>query len=118
MTKRIIQALEHPETTMLGHMSGRLLLRRDAYQIDSQKIIDCAIANEKIIELNANPYRLDMDWRLWIHAQEKGLICSINPDAHSTKQLEYVHEGILMARKGYLSKDQIFNTFDRSFINP
>jgi DNA polymerase (family 10) len=66
--------------------------------------------------LNANPYRLDMDWRLWIHAQEKGLICSINPDAHSTKQLEYVHEGILMARKGYLSKDQIFNTFDRSKI--
>jgi DNA polymerase (family 10) len=111
MTQRMIKALEHPLSTMLGHMSGRLLLRREAYDIDSEKIIDCAIANGKIIELNANPYRLDMDWRLWIKAQEKGLICSINPDAHSTEQLHYVAEGVRMARKGYLSPSQVLNTF-------
>lgn len=111
MTKRIIAALEHPLSTMLGHMSGRLLLRRDAYEIDSEKIIDCAIANNKIIEINANPNRLDMDWKLWIKAQEKGLKTSINPDAHSIEQLEYVAEGVRIARKGYLSPNQVLNAW-------
>ena len=111
MTKRIIKALEHPLATMLGHMTGRLLLRREPYAVNAEKIIDCAVANGKIIEINANPYRLDMDWRLWHKAKEKGLLTSINPDAHSTEHLAFVEAGINVARKGWLEKDDVFNTW-------
>jgi len=79
MTARIITALEHPSVTMFGHLSTRLLLRREPSQMDTAKIIDAAIANGKILELNANPMRLDMDWRHWRRAAEKGLLCCINP---------------------------------------
>lgn len=109
-TKRIIRAIEEPNTTMLGHLTGRLLLRREGYRINEHKIIDAAIANGKIIELNASPLRLDMDWRLWKHAAAKGLLCSINPDAHNTKNLDYIQAGVLTARKGGLTEDNIFNT--------
>ena len=76
-----IRAIEHPATTILGHPTGRLLLRREPYKIDLQKVIDAAIANRVIIEINANPRRLDLDWRLWRRAAERGLMCAINPDA-------------------------------------
>ena len=75
MTKRIIRAIENPHTTMLGHLTGRILLRRESYKVDATKVIDAAIANRVIIELNASPWRLDMDWRHWRKSAEKGLMC-------------------------------------------
>lgn len=111
MTTRIIKAIENPYTTIVGHVSGRLLLRRDPYAINLTKVIDACIANHKIMEINAQPTRLDMDWRYWHKAIEKGLKCSINPDAHSTGELQYVSAGINIARKGWLSKENVINTF-------
>lgn len=110
MTARIVRALEHPRVTMLGHLTGRLLLRRDPYRVDVGKVIDAAIANRVIIEINAAPKRLDMDWRHWRKAAERGLLCSINPDAHETDELGYVRAGINAARKGWLTKQHVFNT--------
>jgi len=112
MTKRIIRAIENPHATMLGHLTGRLLLRRESYKVDVTKVIDAAIANHVIIELNASPWRLDMDWRHWRKAADKGLMCSINPDAHETEGLEHVAAGINSARKGWLTKESILNTRD------
>ncbi|MDR0901761.1 MAG: DNA polymerase/3'-5' exonuclease PolX [Opitutaceae bacterium] len=110
MTARIIRAVENPLVTMLGHLTGRLLLRREGYRVDTAKIIDAAIANRVVIELNANPWRLDMDWRHWRRAAERGLLCSINPDAHETAGLEYVAAGVSAARKGWLEKEHVINT--------
>ena len=110
MTSRIIRAIENQHTTMLGHVTGRLLLKREGYQVDFAKIIDAAIANDVIIELNASPWRLDMDWRHWRKAAERGLLCSINPDAHETSGLEHVRAGINSARKGWLTRENVFNT--------
>ncbi|MCB1103332.1 MAG: DNA polymerase/3'-5' exonuclease PolX [Cephaloticoccus sp.] len=112
MTKRLIRAIEHPHVTMLGHLTGRLLLRREAYQVNASKVIDAAIANKVIIELNASPWRLDMDWRLWSKAAAKGLMCAINPDAHETDGLRHVAAGINSARKGWLTKESILNCRD------
>ena len=116
MTARVIRAIEHPATTMLGHPTGRILLRREPYKIDLQKVIDAAIANRVIIEINANPRRLDMDWRLWRRAAERGLMCSINPDAHNTEGLAYFRAGVNIARKGWLKKEQILNCRDRAGV--
>jgi len=110
MTARLIKAIEHPQTTMLGHVTGRLLLRRDAYRLNFTKVIDAAVANRVIVELNASPWRLDLDWRHWRKAAEKGLICSINPDAHETATLTHVRAGVLAARKGWLTQEHVFNT--------
>jgi DNA polymerase (family 10) len=112
MTARVIRAIEHPATTMLGHPTGRILLRREPYKIDLHKVIDAAIANRVIIEINANPRRLDLDWRLWRRAAERGLMCSINPDAHSTEGLGYFDAGVNIARKGWLPAEQILNCRD------
>ncbi len=112
MTARVIRAIEHPLTVMLGHPTGRILLRREPYQIDLRKVIDAAIANRVIIEINANPRRLDMDWRLWQRAAEKGLMCAINPDAHSTDGLAYFEAGVNIARKGGIPAEQILNCRD------
>ncbi len=111
MTKRIIRALEHPCTMMLGHTTGRLLLRREAYRVDVAKVIDAALANGVIIELNASPWRLDLDWRHWRKAADRGLLCSINPDAHETATLGHVRAGVNAARKGWLRREQILNTW-------
>jgi DNA polymerase (family 10) len=110
MTKRIVRAVEHPCTTMLGHLTGRLLLRREGYKVDAVKAIDAAIANGVIIELNASPWRLDMDWRLWRKAADRGLLCAVNPDAHETEQLDHVRAGINAARKGGLTREMVLNT--------
>lgn len=110
MTARIIRAIENPHATMLGHLTGRILLRREGYQVNTAKIIDAALANHVIIELNANPSRLDMDWRYWRRAAERGLLCSINPDAHETGGLSFVEAGVNTARKGWLRKENVFNT--------
>lgn len=110
MTARIIRAVEHPAVTMLGHLTGRLLLRREEYRVNAGKVIDAAIAHRVVIELNASPWRLDMDWRLWRKAAEKGLLCAINPDAHETEGLAHVAAGINSARKGWLTAAQVLNT--------
>jgi DNA polymerase (family 10) len=108
-TSRLIKAIEHPCTTMVGHPTGRLLLQREPYAINLPKIIDACIANKKLIELNAHPRRLDMDWRFWHKAAERGLKCCINPDAHAVGDLEYVRAGVNAARKGWLRKEDVFN---------
>ena len=110
MTKRIIRAIEQPHVTMLGHLTGRLLLEREGYDVDVDKVIDAAIANQVAIELNANPWRLDMDWRHWKKAAQKGLLTSINPDAHRTMQLEFYKLGVGIARKGWLTKPHVLTT--------
>jgi DNA polymerase (family 10) len=110
MTARIIKAIEHPKVTMIGHVSGRLLLRREASKINMGKILDAAVSNGKILELNANPMRLDMDWRHWRRAAENGLLCCINPDAHALHHFDFQHAGVLAARKGWLTAKDVFNT--------
>jgi DNA polymerase (family 10) len=110
MTKRIIRAMENPHVTMLGHLTGRLLLSRDPYQVNIPAILDAAAATGTIIELNANPRRLDMDWRWWPLAKEKGVKCAINPDAHSTSGLQDLIFGVGIARKGWLTKSDVINT--------
>jgi DNA polymerase (family 10) len=116
MTARIIRAIEHPAATMLGHLTGRLLLRREAYQVNIGKVIDAAIANRVVIELNASPWRLDLDWRHWRAAAERGLMCAINPDAHETDGLAHVRAGVNAARKGWLTKENILNTRPRAEV--
>jgi len=111
VTRRMIRAIEHPFTTMVGHLTGRILLRREGYSIDVPRIIDAAAANGVIIELNANPGRLDMDWRHWRRAAEKGVLCSINPDAHEASQLSLVEAGLRIARKGWLTAGMVLNTW-------
>lgn len=109
MTKRIIRAIENPHVTMLGHLTGRLLLQRPSYQVNVAAVIDAAAETGTIIELNASAWRLDMDWRWWKLAKEKGVKCSINPDAHSTRGLQDVIFGIKAARKGWLTRKDILN---------
>lgn len=110
MTKRLIRAMEHPSTTMLGHLTGRLLLRREGYAVDTRRIVDAAVANRVVIELNANPHRLDMDWRHWKRARDAGVLCVINPDAHWTDGLKDVRYGVEIARKGWLGSEDVVNT--------
>ncbi len=110
MTARIIRAIEHPCTTMLGHLTGRLLLRREGYAVNVPRVIDAALANRVVIELNANPQRLDMDWRHWRASAGRGLLCAINPDAHDVAGLDYCRAGINSARKGGLTAEQVLNT--------
>jgi DNA polymerase (family 10) len=110
MTKRLIKAIEHPSSTIIGHLTGRLLLKRKGYALNVPKVIDACIANKKIVELNGNPQRLDMDWRYWHAAVDKGLLCCINPDAHDTDQLRFVEAGIQIARKGWLKKKHVINS--------
>ncbi|MBB6240405.1 DNA polymerase (family 10) [Pedobacter sp. AK013] len=110
-TARLLKAIENPYTTILGHPTGRLLLSRAGYPIDYKKIIDACAANKVVIEINANPLRLDLDWRWHRYALEKGVLLSINPDAHRTEGFHDMHYGILVARKGGLSADKCLNAF-------
>lgn len=117
MTKRMIKAVENPHTDLLGHPTGRLLLSRDSYELDTKKIIDACVANNVAIEINANPYRLDLDWRLVYYAREKGCLLSINPDAHSVDEINYLKYGIKIARKAGVQKREVINCFDKkSFV--
>jgi DNA polymerase (family 10) len=110
MTARICRAMENEHVTMLGHLTGRLLLKREPYAVDHAKIIDCAAATRTVIELNCSPMRMDMDWRWWKRARDKGVLCSINPDAHARAQLHYLGQGVRIARKGWLRKEDVLNT--------
>ncbi len=111
MTRRIIKAIENPYTDLLGHPSGRLLLMRDPYKFDQKKVIDACASNNVAIEINANPQRLDLDWRWIYYAREKGCLFSINPDAHSIDQIDFIKYGILTGRKGGLREDEVINCF-------
>ncbi len=110
MTRRICRAMENEHVTMLGHVTGRLLLKREPYAVNHAMIIDCAAETRTIIELNCSPQRLDMDWRWWKRARDKGVLCSINPDAHSTMGLHHLGLGVRLARKGWLRKQDVLNT--------
>ncbi|MBP1750847.1 MAG: hypothetical protein H6Q52_3386 [Deltaproteobacteria bacterium] len=107
---RIIAAIGNPYMTMLGHPTGRLLLSREGYDVDMRTIIDEAARHNKMIELNASPYRLDIDWRHLPYARSKGVRISINPDAHNTAGLAEVFYGVCIARKGWQEKKDILNT--------
>jgi DNA polymerase (family X) len=109
MTKRVIRAMENPHVTMLAHPTGRLLLRRDPYAIDIPAIIEAAAETGTWIEINAAPKRLDLDWRWWPLAKEKGVKCVINPDAHGVERLQELWFGVGVARKGWLTKDDVVN---------
>ncbi len=110
MTARICKALSNPRTTMLGHATGRLLLSRPPYAVDMEKVIDHAAKVGVAIEINANPQRLDLDWRLCRRAVEKGVRLAINPDAHQAGAYAHTTYGIGIARKGWVEKDDILNT--------
>ena len=110
MTERIATAMRNPVLTMLGHPTGRLLLARDAYAVDLNEIIRVAAATRTILEINASPYRLDLDWRWCRQAKTAGVILAINPDAHSVEELAVVSYGVGIARKGWLEAADILNT--------
>nr|WP_158827309.1 DNA polymerase/3'-5' exonuclease PolX [Mucilaginibacter sp. JXJ CY 39] len=108
-TTRLIRAIENPYTTILGHPTGRLLLSRKGYDIDYKKVIDACAANNVVIEINANPLRLDLDWRWCQYAIDRGVWLSINPDAHRTNGFHDIEYGLLAARKGGLTKEMCLN---------
>jgi len=109
--KRLMKAIENPYTTILGHMTGRLLLSRNGYPVDHKKIIDACAANHVVIELNAHPRRLDIDWRYIEYAIDKGVLISIDPDAHSLDGYDDIRYGVLAAQKAGLSKEQNLSSF-------
>jgi DNA polymerase (family 10) len=115
-TSRLIKAIENPYTTILGHPTGRLLLSRKGYPIDFEKVIDACAANDVVIEINANPLRLDLDWRWHRYALEKGVLLSINPDAHRMEGFKDMHYGTLVARKGGVTADKCLNAFSLAAI--
>ncbi len=116
-TSRLITAIENPYTTILGHPSGRLLLSRSGYPVDFKKVIDACAANGVVIEINSNPLRLDMDWRWHQYALEKGVMLSINPDAHSNNGFHDMHFGVLAARKGGVSAKNCLNALNLEEIS-
>jgi DNA polymerase (family 10) len=109
MTERIIRAISNPYVTLLAHPTGRLLLKREPYAVDIPAIIEAAAETGTWIELNAAPKRLDLDWRWWPLAKEKGVKCVINPDAHAVDRLQELWFGIGAARKGWLTKADVVN---------
>ena len=117
MTARIIKAVENPYTDLLGHLSGRLLLSREPYKIDTEKIIDACAANSVAIEINAHPKRLDLDWRWIYYAREKGCLFSINADAHSTSDISYLRYGVMIGRKAGLRNNEVINCFNLKSFN-
>jgi DNA polymerase (family X) len=108
-TERIIRAVMNPRTTVLGHMTGRQLLRRPGYEIDIPRVLAACARHGVAIEINANPWRLDLDWRWHQTALDLGCIMSINPDAHSTREIDLMHWGVEMARKGGVPKGRVLN---------
>lgn len=112
MTERIIKAVKNKYTTILGHLTGRLLLSRDGYDLDVYKVIDACAEYDKIIEINSNPHRLDIDWRYIKYAKEKGVELAICPDAHRVEGLLDVKYGVGIARKGWLEAKDVINTYN------
>lgn len=112
MTDRLLRAVSNPRLTILGHATGRLLLRRNGYEVDVRAVIDAAAEHGVCVEINADPARLDVDWKWARYAASKGVLVPIDPDAHSTDSLDYVEWGVRVARKGWLAPRNVLNTFD------
>src|SRR5262249_49480607 len=109
-TQRLIGAARNPYVHVLGHLTGRLLLEREPYKVNPRAVIDACAETGTWIELNASPYRFDMDWRLWPYAKSKGVKCVINCDAHRPEHAAYLRLGAGIARKGWLTKADVINT--------
>lgn len=112
MTRRVCRAIEHPRTSILGHPTGRLLLRREGYAVDIPQVIECARRRGVAIEINSNPHRLDLDWRHVRHAMSQGVMLVLSPDAHDLKGLEDLQFGLGMARKGWARPAQLLNCLE------
>ncbi len=112
-TERIIRAVSNPYTTILGHMTGRQLLRRPGYDIDIEKVLAACAEHGVAVEINANPWRLDLDWRWHETALRVGCMMSINPDAHSTREIDLTHWGVKTARKGGVPKERVLNCLNK-----
>ena len=108
-TERILKAIKNPHTTIIGHMTGRQLQRRPGYEIDINRILKACAEHGVAVEINAHPWRLDLDWRWHQKALDYGCIFSINPDAHSIRELDHMHWGVEMARKGGVPPDRVLN---------
>jgi DNA polymerase (family 10) len=112
MTDRLLRAVRNPHITILGHATGRLLLRRGGYEVDVRAVIDAAAEHGVCVEINADPARLDVDWKNARYAAERGVLVPINPDAHSTESLDHVQWGVRVARKGWLGPRNVLNAFE------
>jgi DNA polymerase (family 10) len=115
-TERLLRAVSHKRTTILGHMTGRMLLRREGYEIDIDRVLRACAEYGVAVEINGNPRRLDLDWRWHRRALEVGCTLSINPDAHSIAELDLMRWGLTMARKGGVPKHRVLNCMDRDTI--
>jgi DNA polymerase (family 10) len=109
MTARVLRALDDRHLTVLGHPTGRLLLSRDAYAIDMERVLDRAVENGVAVEINADPHRLDLDWRLLPRARALGVTIEIGPDAHATGALDNMGIGVGIARKGGVTRAEVLN---------
>jgi DNA polymerase (family 10) len=116
MTRRVLRALDEPHLTILAHPTGRLLLSRDPYALDVEAMLEKAAERKVAVEINADPHRMDLDWRYLHRARELGVTIVIGPDAHSVNQLDYVFGGIGMARKGGLEAKDVLNTRDADAV--
>jgi DNA polymerase (family 10) len=116
MTERVLRALDDPHLTILGHPTGRLLLTREPYAIDMHAVLEKAAEVHAAVELNADPHRLDMEWRNCRMAKELGVMVEIGPDAHSTAGLDYVEIGVGIARKGWLEEEDVLNARDTAGV--
>jgi DNA polymerase (family X) len=110
-TERVLRAVANPYTTILGHMTGRQLLRRPGYEVDIEKVLEACAEHGVAVEINANPWRLDLDWRWHERALELGCLMSINPDAHSSREIDLTHWGVEIARKGGVPARRVLNCF-------
>jgi DNA polymerase (family 10) len=113
-TERMLRAVANPHTTILGHLTGRLLLRREGYELDIDAVLRACAEHGVAVEINANPHRLDLDWRWYRRAVELGCWLSINPDAHSVEELTLTRWGVMVARKGGVPKERVLNCLDRA----
>jgi DNA polymerase (family 10) len=109
-TKRLIRAAQNPFVHIIAHMTGRLLLEREPYPVNAQAVIDTCAETGTWLELNCNPHRFDLDWRLWPYAKSKGVKCVINPDAHRNDHAAFLRLGAGIARKGWLGKEDVINS--------
>jgi DNA polymerase (family 10) len=115
-TQRLLRAIANPHTTIIGHMTGRQLQRRPGYEIDVEKVLRACAKHDVVVEINAHPWRLDLDWRWHQAALDVGCMLSINPDAHSILELDHMHWGVEMARKGGVPADRVLNAMSLSEI--
>ena len=113
---RLLGAIQNPYTTILGHITGRLLLSREGYPVDHEKIIEACVENDVAIELNAHPRRLDIDWSYIDLALEKGATISIDPDAHSVEGFRHIKYGVLAAQKGGMTPKQNLSSLDLKLL--